>query len=238
MPPVCALAPARTLPCAALIVLALGEPVPQTDVRPSRHRSSRRAAFALGVAATLAGCGATADTAAAPEALAVPAAFGGTSVSTATASWNPNVKCSATVTTLATVLGSQKSAQGGATFAGGGFRPGIPDRRSLTPPCAVDGRPTFVELRRVMVAPCDKINRDGDWTCTVRDPARPDGLMNRMHIETDAKFRSRTGWTQPPGKTLIDVQGFVFWDPGHTGSTWHNYSGWELHSFTAWRRSG
>jgi hypothetical protein len=36
---------------------------------------------------------------------------------------------------------------------------------------------------------------------------------------------------------LINVQGFVFWDPGHTGAAWHHYSGWEIHSLTGWRRS-
>jgi hypothetical protein len=38
----------------------------------------------------------------------------------------------------------------------------------------------------------------------------------------------------PPGGD-IRIQGFVFWDPGHTGEGWHNHSGWEIHSFTAWR---
>ena len=35
--------------------------------------------------------------------------------------------------------------------------------------------------------------------------------------------------------TLIDVQGFIFWDPGHESDQWHSYSGWELHPLTAWR---
>ncbi|SRR6266487_221922 len=35
--------------------------------------------------------------------------------------------------------------------------------------------------------------------------------------------------------TLIDVQGFVFWDPDHTNTTSHSFSGWELHPLTAWR---
>lgn len=202
--------------------------------RPSRHPSRTALAGVAVVATALAGCAPVADReAAAPQTLSVESAAAAAAVTTA--SWNTKVKCSATVTTLATVLGSQKSSKGGATFAGGGFRPGIPDKRALTPPCSVDGRPTLVELRRVMVAPCEQINRDGDWTCTLRDPAKADSPMNRIHVETDAVFRSQTNWTRPPGKKLIDVQGFVFWDPGHTGSTWHNYSGWELHSLTAWR---
>ncbi|MCL4437369.1 MAG: hypothetical protein M1503_05185 [Thaumarchaeota archaeon] len=35
--------------------------------------------------------------------------------------------------------------------------------------------------------------------------------------------------------TLIDVQGFIFWDPGHELDQWHSFSGWELHPLTAWR---
>jgi hypothetical protein len=34
---------------------------------------------------------------------------------------------------------------------------------------------------------------------------------------------------------LFDVQGFVYWDPGHVTARWHSFSGWELHPFTAWR---
>ncbi len=152
-------------------------------------------------------------------------------------SWNRNVACRATVTTLANLLGSQRSSSGGATFAGGGFRPGVPDRRSVTQPCTVGGVPTFVELHRVVVGTCAKINQDGDWSCGLVDPSRPTGDMNRIHIETDQQVRARGGWSAPAAGTPIDVQGFVFWDPGHTTTAFHNHSGWELHSFTAWRRS-
>ena len=35
--------------------------------------------------------------------------------------------------------------------------------------------------------------------------------------------------------TLIDIQGYVYWDPDHVGIAYHSYSGWELHPLTAWR---
>jgi hypothetical protein len=38
-------------------------------------------------------------------------------------------------------------------------------------------------------------------------------------------------------KSLIDVQGFVFWDPDHLTEAAHSFSGWELHPLTAWRIS-
>jgi len=39
------------------------------------------------------------------------------------------------------------------------------------------------------------------------------------------------------GSTSIDVQGFLYWDPTEVTTAGHNYSGWELHPFTAWRLS-
>ena len=38
-------------------------------------------------------------------------------------------------------------------------------------------------------------------------------------------------------KSLIDVQGFVSWDPDHVTEADHSFSGWELHPLTAWRIS-
>ncbi len=154
-------------------------------------------------------------------------------------SWNTHVSCKPVLTTLAKVLGTQRSALGGATLAGGGFKPGIPDRRSTNPPCSVSGVPTLVELHRVTVGSCAKINADGDWTCELTDPALPASVtadFRAIHIEIDGNFRAK-GWAPaiPPGGRLIDVQGFVFWDPDHTTAAFHHHSGWELHSFTAWR---
>jgi hypothetical protein len=155
-------------------------------------------------------------------------------------SWNPHVRCRATVTTLRKVLGDKQNTLGGATYRGGAFRPGTPDRRDFTPPCKRRGVPTFVQLNRVKVGNCTKINEDGDWTCNLTDPTMPRRRtvqMSQIHVETDQKFRTRSGWSRPVGGTLIDVQGFVFWDPGHTTESWHHFSGWEIHSLTAWRHS-
>src|SRR5439155_4215374 len=35
--------------------------------------------------------------------------------------------------------------------------------------------------------------------------------------------------------TLIDIQGFVYWDPVHVCCGYHSFSGWEIHPITAWR---
>jgi hypothetical protein len=157
-------------------------------------------------------------------------------------SWNPHVSCTAVVTTIQAVLGSQKGPLGGATFAGGGFTPGVPDRRSTAQPCSVSGKPVFVEMHGLTMGACTHIGNDGDWSCELRDPstAAPPNCdpMKCMHIEIDGNMIAK-GWgpSFPPGGKLLDVQGFVFWDPGHTDAAFHHYSGWELHSFTAWRLS-
>jgi hypothetical protein len=153
-------------------------------------------------------------------------------------SWNPHLDCRATVTTLRILLGKRRNKLGGATYRGGGFKPGIPNRRAFHPPCHINGHPTMVQLNGVKVGSCKKISGDGDWTCSLWDPSTPatrPKSMKSIHIETDRSFRRHSGWSRPPGGVLIRVQGFVFWDPGHTTAAWHNYTGWELHSFTAWR---
>jgi hypothetical protein len=155
-------------------------------------------------------------------------------------SWNPHVRCRATRTTLAQVLGKRANKQGGATYRGGHFKPGIPDKESFRPPCRRGGVPTFVQLNRVRLGNCTKINPDGDWTCNLTDPTVPKGRtadMSQIHVETGQRFRQHSGWSRPPGGTLINIQGFVYWDPGHTTTKWHHYSGWEIHSLTAWRHS-
>jgi len=208
-------------------------------------------ALPVGVAATSSPAATVPSTAVAVAELSRTAERGGTtagSAGSATAagstqrtnpSWNPHVACRATVTTLATVLGTARNAGGGATFAGGGFRPGIPNRRSNNPPCFVNGVPTFVQLNSVEIGDCNKINRDGDWSCTLRDkkvPASVPTTMKSIHIEIDWSYR-KLGWgpTKPPPYRPIDIQGFVFWDPAHTAAKFHHYTGWEIHSFTAWR---
>lgn len=154
-------------------------------------------------------------------------------------SWNPNISCRARVTSLARILGDATSSQGGATYHDG-FKPGIPNRRAFDPPCNVNGHHTFVQLNGVAVGDCSNtgINKDGDWDCALHDLSSPSGrsqLMNHIHIETDEKFRAANGWSIPPFTEKVRVQGFVFWDASHTGASWHFYSGWEMHSFTAWK---
>ncbi len=81
------------------------------------------------------------------------------------------------------------------------------------------------------------------------------GCSHRIHFEIDMDWMAK-GWCGPAssycnnstlpqyvasgssgGSTSIDVQGFIYWDPTEVATPGHNYSGWELHPFTAWRLS-
>ena len=78
---------------------------------------------------------------------------------------------------------------------------------------------------------------------------------HRIHFEIDRDWMAK-GWCGPVssycnnstllqhvasgssgGSTSIDVQGFIYWDPTEVTTPGHNYGGWELHPFTAWRLS-
>ena len=74
------------------------------------------------------------------------------------------------------------------------------------------------------------------------------GCMHRIHVEIDHNWKAARycgAGTVCDNSTLhtlttsslIDVQGFVYWDDDHTDQGSHGFSGWELHPLTAWRKS-
>jgi hypothetical protein len=84
-----------------------------------------------------------------------------------------------------------------------------------------------------------------DTSCT--SPSDPT-CYGRIHAEIDHDWKaagycgSGTACDQSTlasqtsrASTKIDVQGFIYWDPGRETSQGHNYNGWEIHPFTAWR---
>src|SRR5205807_1230870 len=167
-------------------------------------------------------------------------------------SWNSAVSCTATLTTIEGVIGNQANSNGGATYAGGGFLPGIPDKRSTSPPCTVNGNATFVEIHRVQfpssytVEDCASYPNGSfcDTTWNANDPncANSDVYLCLVHLEIDQAWKSAgvAPGTPPATSQLFDIQGFVYWDPNnnnHLGDQWHSYSGWEIHPLTAWRIS-
>ena len=42
--------------------------------------------------------------------------------------------------------------------------------------------------------------------------------------------------SQTTTSSLLDVQGYVYWDPQHLDVSWHSFNGWEIHPVTAWRQ--
>jgi len=194
-----------------------------------------------------------------PTSLGPPVKEGGSSLTPLSfplgSSWNTNVTCQPSIVTVRDILGSQENSNGGATFAGG-WNQSIPDKRSISPPCLVNGKSMLVEIHSVVLPVLSVADECGDSGYSPPIPAAycdstgniedqndhtfdPNYNMIRIHTENDMNWKYN-GITYPnsPEGVAIDVQGFVYWDPGHTGDSWHSYSGWELHPLTAWRLSG
>ncbi len=160
-------------------------------------------------------------------------------------SWNTAVSCSPTLTTIGEIVGNKTNAQGGASYEGGGFKPGIPDKRSTSPPCSVNGTPVFVEVRSARIIPASLAHEDyalypngnfSDTTATLEDPNcfSRNIYLCRIFIEVDRAWKSAEIAPEDPLFTaLIDTQGFVYWNSLGSDQSWHSYSGWELHPVTA-----
>jgi hypothetical protein len=166
------------------------------------------------------------------------------SVSPSLTSWNPHVSCQATIATLPVVIGERAGSSGGALEGGGAFQPhlaGDAQRHLLNPPCFVEKEPTFVQIDGLVVGrDWGHVRSDGDYTGTLADPSRPEitnPYLKAVHAEIDGTWKKAgvaPALLPAPG-TKIDVQGFVYWDPGHLTQRFHNFSGWELHPLSAWR---
>jgi len=88
-----------------------------------------------------------------------------------------------------------------------------------------------------------------DYTSSCGSPSDPT-CYGRLHAEIDHDWKAAgycgTGTVCDnatlvsqtiPASTMIDVQGFVSWDPGNLNATWHQFNGWEIHPLTAWKLS-
>jgi hypothetical protein len=159
-------------------------------------------------------------------------------------SWNAHTRCKPAVTSVAAIVGSVQTPEAGAAESGGRFQPhfrGDADKRKLEPPCALGATPTLVEIDDVVVVgePFEHVE-DGDYTGQLEDPNRKDvdnAYLKRIYAEMDGVWADAHVAPLPPPAVgqHVDVQGFVFWDTGHTHEAWHSFSGWELHTLSAWR---
>ena len=165
---------------------------------------------------------------------------------TALVSWSSHTACKPVRTTIPEILGTQENASHGATEAGGRFQPhfrGPPQQHQLSPACEIGGTPTFVEVDDVFISRTPNRSADHDDSTNVTQAGRPDitnPQMKTLHIEIDGTWIDGNVapplWPDKLG-TRLDVQGFVFWDPAHVDTDWHQHSGWELHPVAAWRYS-
>lgn len=172
-------------------------------------------------------------------------------------SWNPqSAYCTASVTSLETVIGNQMNSFGGATYAGGGFKPGVPyiDKHSTSPPCVGTGVPanaTFVEIDNVKIPfsvreswDCLAATTFCDQSFNIQDPNCPTAISHpylcSLYTEIDQNWeKSGVAPVNPPNGTLIDVQGFVFNETEKSVmASDHNFSPWEINSLTGWRLAG
>ena len=88
------------------------------------------------------------------------------------------------------------------------------------------------------------VSNYGTSCTTAKDPT----CYGRIHLEIDhdwqaAKYCASSTACDPNALnsqttaevTLIDFQGFVYWDGNNANSASHSFSGWELHPLTGWR---
>src|SRR5437773_511 len=69
----------------------------------------------------------------------------------------------------------------------------------------------------------------------------------RIHIEIDHDWKAARYCgastacddaavnSQTTSSSVLDVQGFVYWDPANVNQQWHSFNGWEIHPVTGWR---
>src|SRR2546425_4373622 len=69
----------------------------------------------------------------------------------------------------------------------------------------------------------------------------------RIHIEIDHDWKAAKYCgastacddvavnSQTTSSSVLDVQGFVYWDADNVNQQWHSFSGWEIHPVTGWR---
>src|SRR3989475_3717094 len=88
------------------------------------------------------------------------------------------------------------------------------------------------------------VSNYGTSCTTAKDPT----CYGRIHMEIDHDWQAAkycgSGTSCDPSTlssqttsdvTLIDFQGFVYWDGNNANSASHSFSGWELHPLTGWR---
>ncbi len=171
-------------------------------------------------------------------------------VAPSSSSWNTNVHCLASVTTIPGIIGTIQNSNGGADLSGAKTTSLIL-KHTLVYPCQSLGFSIFVELHSVEVTNGPTTTTDcsdivGTLTCDVvgniadfNQPA-PSRYMQefRWEIERhwaiayDSSFIASRGL--PKVGQMLDVQGFMYFSFLAPADAFHDFSGWYL-ELTAWR---
>jgi hypothetical protein len=156
-------------------------------------------------------------------------------------SWSAFTDCRPVKTTIAAIVGSALGPGGVPLEPGGAFRPhlrGPQQQHLLHPQCSVRGTPTFVELDDVAISGSVVRAADGDVVTHVLDTRsrEPNPYLRTLRVEIDATWLRAGAAIRdfPSQPARIDLQGFVYWNTGHSVNEPPEPSGWELHPVSAW----
>ena len=144
---------------------------------------------------------------------------------------------SPTVTTSDAIVGN-------ATFTGGGFYPGIPNKRSVSPPCYANGTFEYVKILNATLSSIANGAASGDCTtingvsyCDSVADATSSGSTHSVHVEIDQQWKAAgiapPDW--PTNGSRVDITGFAYFDcqPGPYPSC-SSENHWEIHPVSAW----
>ena len=144
--------------------------------------------------------------------------------------YSPSICGAPVLTTTDTVIG-------GGTLSTGGYTPGIPDKRSLAPPCSVNGTGTYIRILNVTLyniangqasQDCNPIN--SVTYCDSTADALSPGNSHRLHVEIDQAWKASS--IAPPdfptNGSRIDLTGYAYWD------SQPNELHWEMHPVESW----
>jgi len=167
------------------------------------------------------------------------------------ASWNPNVLCLASKTTVPGVVGNITNGNGGADLSGAGSM-SLVLKHTTQRPCTVLGFSVFVEIHNVAitfgpltttdcflvngVTSCDIVGNFDDFNqpCAACLPGTIYMQEMRWELERQWTADGLVSSNFPQTGQRLDLQGFLYWSFLAPADAAHDFSGWYL-ELTAWR---
>ncbi|MBO0888870.1 PKD domain-containing protein, partial [Candidatus Bathyarchaeota archaeon] len=170
-------------------------------------------------------------------------------------SWNSNVACQASVTTIPGMIGTVSNAQGGAALSGARTQ-SSPLKHALAKPCSVLGFSVFVQVNGVYITNFGGGPRVTTDCSTFADGTNSCDVVGRMATQSNPSYMQEMRWEverewavtwenqwcgspcslsqMPQAGQVLDVQGYLFWSFIAPYDADHDYSAWYL-ELTAWK---